>query len=277
MPRLLVIDDESSVLYALEKGLRTATLEVITASTAKEGIELVQQHSPDAVILDVKLTDMSGLEAFEQIRYIDPHLPVLFITAHATTEMAIEAMKRGAFEYLLKPVELHQLREAVAKAIEANRLRHVPAVFEQEESQEEGSVDRIVGRNSAMQEVYKAIGRVAPLDVPVLIAGAGPAKSSSRAPCISTVAAPRRLTSPSTVLPFRKRCWKASCSVTSAPPLPEPTAAASASLNRRIAARFFSMKSATCRVPRRPRCCGCCRSNASNAWAAMRRFKPMSA
>ena len=171
MPSLLVVDDEPNVLYALEKGLRSDTLQVITAGTAKEGIELVQLRRPDAVILDVKLTDMSGLEAFDQIRQIDPRLPVLFITAYATTETAIEAMKRGAFEYLLKPVDLHQLREAVAKAIDVSRVRHVPAVFQEKESQDERLVDRIVGRSAAMQEVYKAVGRVAPLDVPVLISG----------------------------------------------------------------------------------------------------------
>ena len=107
MSSLLVVDDEAGVLYALEKGLRSDTLEVITAIIAKQGIELVRRRRPDAVILDVKLTDMSGLEAFDQIRQIDPRLPVLFITAYATTETAIEAMKRGAFEYLLKPVDVH--------------------------------------------------------------------------------------------------------------------------------------------------------------------------
>jgi nitrogen regulation protein NR(I) len=171
MPSLLIVDDEPNVLYALQKGLRSDKLEVITASTAKEGVELVQRRRPDAVILDIKLTDMSGLEAFDRVRQIDPHLPVLFITAYATTETAIEAMKRGAFEYLLKPVDLHQLRETVAKAIEVSRLRHVPAVFEQKEAEDERIVDRIVGRSPVMQEVYKAIGRVAPLDVPVLISG----------------------------------------------------------------------------------------------------------
>src|SRR5216683_8354946 len=125
MASLLVVDDEPGVLYALEKGLRCDTLEVITASTAKQGIELVQRRHPDAVILDVRLADMSGLEAFDEIRRIDPRLPVLFITAYATTETAIEAMKRGALEYLLKPVDLHQLRAAVGKAITVSRLRHV--------------------------------------------------------------------------------------------------------------------------------------------------------
>jgi nitrogen regulation protein NR(I) len=171
MPRLLVIDDEPNVLYSLEKSLRSDALEVLTASTARDGIELTRQRRPDAVLLDVRLSDMFGLDAFDRLREIDPRLPIVVITAYATTETAIEAMKRGAFEYLLKPVDYHRLREVVDKALELSRLRHVPAVFEQQEAAEDGSVDRIVGQSPAMQEVYKAIGRVAPLDVTVLILG----------------------------------------------------------------------------------------------------------
>ncbi len=171
MSRLLVVDDEPSLRYSLEKSLHSEALEVVTAATAAEGIEIVRQCPPDAVILDVRLPDMPGLEAFDQIRRMDPRLPVIIITAFTTTETAIEAMKRGAFEYMLKPVDFHQLREMVAKAIELSRLRHVPAVFAEDERSDDENVDRIVGQTSAMQEVYKAIGRVAPLDVPVLILG----------------------------------------------------------------------------------------------------------
>src|SRR5260370_15673976 len=78
-------------------------------------------------------------------------------------------MKRGAFEYLLKPVDFHQLQEVVQRALELSRFRHVPAVFGDEEQASE--VERIVGRSAAMQEVYKAIGRVASRDVTVLITG----------------------------------------------------------------------------------------------------------
>jgi two-component system nitrogen regulation response regulator GlnG len=180
MPNLLIVDDEPNVLYSLEKSLRSETLQVTTATTAKQAIDLVRRQPTDAVILDVRLPDMSGLEAFDHLRQIDPHLPVIIVTAYATTETAIEAMKRGAFEYLLKPVDFHQLREVVARALELSRLRHVPALFEEEEladvaqsSSQPGdrAVDRIVGRSPAMQEVYKAIGRAAPLDIPVLIVG----------------------------------------------------------------------------------------------------------
>ena len=131
----------------------------------------MRQQSPDVVILDVRLPDMSGLDAFHEIHEIDPRLPVIIITAFTTTETAIEAMKRGAFEYLLKPVDFHQLRELVTKAVELSRVRHVPALFSEEEFPGDIAADRIVGQTPGMQAVYKAIGRVAPLDVPVLITG----------------------------------------------------------------------------------------------------------
>jgi two-component system nitrogen regulation response regulator GlnG len=170
MPRLLVIDDELNVLYSIEKGLQSDAVEVMAAQTGRQGIDLTRRLRPDVVILDVRLGDMSGLEVFDEIRRIDPRLPVIVITAFASTETAIEAMKRGAYEYLLKPVDFHQLREVVQRAFELSRFRHVPAVFDEAEPARGG--ERIVGRSTTMQEVYKAIGRVAASDVTVLITGA---------------------------------------------------------------------------------------------------------
>jgi two-component system nitrogen regulation response regulator GlnG len=175
MPKLLAIDDEQNVLYSIEKSLRSDNLEVLLARSGREGLELVQWQRPDAVIVDVCLTDMSGLTVFDQIRTFDPRLPVILITAYAETETAIEAMKRGAFEYLLKPVDIHQLREVVGRALELSRFRHVPPIIdggaEEGVDPENNDVQRIVAGSPAMYEVIKAIGRVAPLDVTVLITG----------------------------------------------------------------------------------------------------------
>ncbi|HVX11109.1 MAG TPA: sigma-54 dependent transcriptional regulator [Pirellulales bacterium] len=170
MPCLLAIDDEPNVLYSLQKSLSSDSLQVIIAKTGKEGIERIVDDRPDAVIVDVRLPDMSGLDAYDRIRQIDPRLPVIVITAFAKTETAIEAMRRGAFEYLLKPVDFRRLREVVGKALEVSRLSHVPAVISEEEPGD-SPADRIVGCAPPMQEVYKAIGRVAPQDVTVLILG----------------------------------------------------------------------------------------------------------
>jgi two-component system nitrogen regulation response regulator GlnG len=169
MARLLVVDDEPNVLYSIQKAFQSEALTVEVAQTGRQGLELVQSSRPDAVILDVRLGDASGIEVFDKIRALDARLPVIIITAYAASETAIEATKRGAFEYLLKPVDFHLLREVVARALEHSRLRHVKAVFGDEEPTEDD--DRIVGRSAIIQEVSKAVGRAAPRDVTVLIQG----------------------------------------------------------------------------------------------------------
>ncbi len=169
MARLLVVDDEPNVLYSIKKWLQSESLDVDVAQTGRQALESVRESPPDAVILDIRLADMSGMDVFDKVRQIDARLPVILITANAGTETAIEAMKRGAFEYLLKPVDFLQLKEVVQRALELSRFRHVRAVFGDEEQTE--NADRIVGRSAVMQEVYKAIGRVAPRDVTVLITG----------------------------------------------------------------------------------------------------------
>ena len=171
MAKLLIIDDEANLLYSLQAGLESEDLAVVTAKTGKRGLVMIPKELPDAVIVDVRLPDLSGLEVFDRIKEMAPRIPVIVITAFTTTETAIEAMKRGAFEYLLKPVDLHQLREVVARAIELHRMQNVPAVFNQTEEPSDTSTDPIVGKSPPMQEVYKSIGRVAPRDETVLIVG----------------------------------------------------------------------------------------------------------
>jgi two-component system nitrogen regulation response regulator GlnG len=171
MPKILIIDDEPGILYSLQSALENDRTAVVTAQTARQGVAAVSKHKPDAVILDVRLPDMSGLDAFDLIRELDPRLPVIIITAHGGTDTAIEAMKRGAFEYLLKPIDLHQLDEVVGKAFELRRMQATPAVFGDQPELEESGNDQIVGRCAAMQDVYKAIGKIAPQDVTVLVTG----------------------------------------------------------------------------------------------------------
>jgi two-component system nitrogen regulation response regulator GlnG len=170
MPKLLVIDDEPNVRYSLENALRSKTVEVLTAPTARQGVSLVRQQAPDAVLLDVRLPDKSGLDAFVEIQQVDPQLPVIMMTAFTTTDTAIEAMKRGAFDYLTKPVDLKQLRGVVAKAFDLREMTLSPPDIESVR-QLDVPTEAIVGRSPQMQDVYKAIGRVAATDVNVLILG----------------------------------------------------------------------------------------------------------
>ena len=170
MRTLLVIDDEPNIVFSFKSTLASSQLAVISASTAREGLELVKSKRPDVVMLDVRLPDLSGLQAYERIRQIDERIPVIVMTAFAKTETAIEAMRLGAFEYLVKPVDLRHLRETVAKALEVSRLNRVPALLEAEDT-DDLTADRIVGNSPIMQDVYKAIGRIAQQDSTVLILG----------------------------------------------------------------------------------------------------------
>jgi two-component system nitrogen regulation response regulator GlnG len=166
MPTLLLIDDEESVRYSFRCVFEGDGVTVRTAGTANEGLACFRELRPNIVVLDLQLPDRSGLEVFREIQGLDPRCPVVFITAHGTTDTAIEAMKGGAFDYLVKPVDLDRLSQVLARAFEAARLMEAPAELP---SEEQG--DRIIGRSHVMQEMCKSIGKIAPQDVNVLILG----------------------------------------------------------------------------------------------------------
>ena len=166
MPTLLVVDDEESVRYSFRRVFSEEGVRVLTAATAAEGLAQVLEHKPDVIVLDIQLPDRSGLDLFREIHARVPRQPVVFITAHGTTDTAIEAMKGGAFDYLVKPVDLERLSQVLRRAFDAARLMNVPAVLPVDDAS-----DHIVGRSQIMQEMCKAVGRIAPQDVNVLILG----------------------------------------------------------------------------------------------------------
>src|SRR5437764_161046 len=118
MSALLVIDDEPSVCYSFRKVFSDDDISVTTAESITEGLRIYEELRPDVVVLDLQLPDGSGLDAFHSILQIDAKRPVIFITAHGTTDTAIEAMKHGAFDYLIKPVDLERMRHVLHRAFE---------------------------------------------------------------------------------------------------------------------------------------------------------------
>ena len=170
MPTLLVVDDEPAIQHAFQRAFRGGVITLHSASSAAEAVREVERERPDAVVLDVHLPDASGLETFLRIRAIDARIPVILITGHGTADLAIAAMKEGAFEYLVKPLELPQLREVIDQALRSSHLMRTPAaVSEVELASPVGDV--LLGRCPPMQDVYKAIGRVARQNITVLILG----------------------------------------------------------------------------------------------------------
>src|SRR6202162_1098509 len=171
MARLLLIDDDLDLIpEQVRQAFPAPRYRVEVAGTGAKGLERVGARPPDVILLDLRLPDQSGLEVYQQIRKIDARIPVIFVTLAKTADAAIEAMKQGAYDYLFKPLDLHQLRRVVGEALEVARRMREPAVLA--ETAPDPDVDgAIVGSCPAMREVYKAIGRVAAQNVPVLITG----------------------------------------------------------------------------------------------------------
>jgi two-component system nitrogen regulation response regulator GlnG len=170
MAKLLVVDDEPSILHFFRRAFPGPDVTLLTASSAAEGLAAVGRERPDVVVLDINLAGESGLNTFRRIHEADPKVPVIFITGHGTADTAIEAMRLGAYEYLLKPLELDHLTDLVDRAFEISRLMRVPATIP-EGGEAEDAADAMIGRCPAMQAIYKQVGRVAPQDVTVLVLG----------------------------------------------------------------------------------------------------------
>ena len=170
MPKLLVIDDEPSIRFSIGEVLNGSDVQVIEAESGAQGLQVVAEESPDLILLDIRLGNQSGLEVFHDLRRLDPKAVIVFITGHGTADTAIEAMKLGAYDYLVKPLDAAQLQQVVKQALAISRLMHVPALAE-EQNDADDLAERIVGSGPTMRTVCKQIGRVAAQDVNVLILG----------------------------------------------------------------------------------------------------------
>src|SRR5437588_2490221 len=156
MYTLLVIDDEPAIQHAFRKAFHPPGYETLTARTAADGLALLADRRPDAVVLDVHLPDADGLQAFDRLKQADARTPIILVTGHGTTDLAIEAMKRGAFDYVLKPLPYDRLHDLIGRACASSRLMRIPAVVGGAAAAPEAG-DALVGRCAALQEVYKAI------------------------------------------------------------------------------------------------------------------------
>jgi two-component system nitrogen regulation response regulator GlnG len=171
MHTLLVIDDDPLVVNCFRHVFPPDEVKVRTAGTAAAAVAEFNAHRPDAVLCDVRLPDRSGLDLLADLRAVDPKVPVVLMTGHGTSDTAIEAMRRGAYDYLLKPLDPDQLDEVVRRAFAVGRLMRVPTKATNGHHPTDGPEDPFVGSSPAMQEVFKQIGRVAPTDATVLILG----------------------------------------------------------------------------------------------------------
>ena len=170
MAKLLLVDDEADVQYSFRRIFDSPEIELATAASGEEGLKLIPKLKPDLVIMDVRMGGINGLETLRRIRQIDSKLLVILMTAYGTTQTAIEAMKLGAYDYLLKPFDVPKLKEIVAGALKTARdMRQV--VSYQPLLESEDYELGIVGRSESMQRVFKLIGQLAASDATALITG----------------------------------------------------------------------------------------------------------
>src|SRR5438552_9544686 len=172
MAKLLLIDDDPDLVPDQVRQVFPAPAHrVEIAPTGREGLERVSDVRPDVILLDLRLPDQSGLDVLKQLRQIDARIPVVLVTAVRSAESAIEAMRQGAYDYLLKPLDLQKLDRVIGEALKVARLMREPAVVAGTPPDEELPGEAIIGSCPGMQEAYKAIGRVADQTFPVLITG----------------------------------------------------------------------------------------------------------
>jgi DNA-binding NtrC family response regulator len=171
MAQVLLIDDDPDLIAEqVRHAFPPPAHRVEVVRTGAAGLARVAAGPPDVVLLDLRLPDKPGLEVFDAIYATDARIPVIFVTLTKTADAAIEAMKRGAFDYLFKPLDPAQVRRVVGEALAVARRMREPTVLA-ETLPEEDTGGVIVGACPAMREVYKEIGRVAAQDVPVLVTG----------------------------------------------------------------------------------------------------------
>jgi two-component system nitrogen regulation response regulator GlnG len=168
--QILVADDEDSLRWVLEKGLRGAGYDVTAVKDGAAAVRAVETTAFDLVFLDVRMPGMDGLAALARMREIRADACVVVMTAHGTMETAIQAMQRGAYDYLTKPFDLDEVLLLAERALEARRLTQEVARL-RTGLQEVREFSALIGRHPRMQDVYKTIGRIAGTDVTVLLRG----------------------------------------------------------------------------------------------------------
>ncbi len=170
MDKLLLIDDETDVQYSFRRIFDSAGIELTTATSGEEGLRILPRFKPNLVLLDVRLGGMNGLETLRRLRQIDAKVPVIMMTAYGTTQTAIEAMKLGAYDYLLKPFDVPKLKQIVFEALQAARAMKQVVSYQPLLESEDYDLG-IVGRCEQMQSVFKLIGQLSASDATALITG----------------------------------------------------------------------------------------------------------
>lgn len=170
MQRILIIDDEKNMRWVLERGLKSLGYQIQTAANGEEGIEAARTTEPDLVVLDLKMPGMDGMQTLKKLKEMYDQLPIVMITAHGTMETAIEAMKCGAADYIIKPFDIEEMKMIIRKTLAVQDL--VKEVgFLRSELNCKYNAQSIIGQSPLMQRVFDMVERVADSSATVLVYG----------------------------------------------------------------------------------------------------------
>jgi DNA-binding NtrC family response regulator len=172
MPHILVADDERSIRMMLEAGLTLNGFRVTTVSSGREALEMLAHGAPDAVLSDVYMPEIGGLDLVRELRAVDPHIPIVLMTAQGSVEVAVEAVAQGATDFIGKPFEVAAVVDLLRRYVEARREADACAGTESEDSLAAAlSKSGLVGRSGPMVMVYKLIAQAARSEATVLVTG----------------------------------------------------------------------------------------------------------
>jgi two-component system nitrogen regulation response regulator GlnG len=171
-PTILVIDDDDDLRYSLKRVLSARNYNVVEANSGEVGLQMAEQHEPSVILLDNRMGGMSGIETLQHLRGANPNAMIILMTAYGTTQTTIEAMKFGAFDYIMKPFDPKKILTLTESALEAsNDLDRASQGVKSRGVSPEEIEGGIIGSSSAMQTVFKMIGQVAASDVTVMVTG----------------------------------------------------------------------------------------------------------
>ncbi len=170
METILVVDDEKNYLVVLEALLGSEGYEVVAAVDAKAAINTAREADLDLILTDMKMPGLSGMELLEKVKAMKPELPVIMMTAFGTIEMAVEAMRKGAYDYIQKPFENEQLKLTVRKALDNYRLIKENRLLTEALS-DRFKFGNIIGKSKQMKKIYDLIEKISPSKASVLITG----------------------------------------------------------------------------------------------------------
>ncbi|HET6278695.1 MAG TPA: response regulator, partial [Candidatus Polarisedimenticolia bacterium] len=170
MDRLLIVDDEQGMRDFLSIMLKKEGYSVSLADSAERASGFVERGDLDLIISDISMPGQSGLEVLRQAKEANPDTPVIMITAYASTESAVEALKLGAYDYIIKPFDVDELKIVVRNALEKSRLERENRLLKRELKEKCGA-DDLVGDSPCMREMMGVVERIAPTNSTVLICG----------------------------------------------------------------------------------------------------------